>query len=112
MAQSFSALVFQVGRSVRASVVTRTIGSDKDGNEVIVSGHSNMEVAIGGGTTNETLFKALGKIPAAKHLASGYSVAESTSYDPEGTAGISVLFGVLKTVKEAAKEEKPAKPAK
>lgn len=97
-AQKFVGLVFQVGKSVRASVVTKSVATDDAGNDVIVAGHSNMEVSVKEGkTSHAALLESLSKIPAAKHLATGHSIAGSAEYDPNGTDGIVVLFGVLKT---------------
>lgn len=105
MATSFVALVFQVGSEVRASVVTRSVATDDNGNDVIVSGHSNMAVSVSGGTDTASLFKALSKIPAAKHIGAGHNASESGVFIPAGSPGINILFGVVKgeVVKSAKK---------
>lgn len=114
MALVVVAFVYQVGMEVRASVVTRTVGTDKDGNDVIIPGHSNMAVSEKGGTDTASLAKALAKIPAAKHLASGHDVRELGAYNPAGTSGISNLFVVSKGKADAPVEDggKPSKASK
>lgn len=103
---SFVAIVFQVGTEVRASVVTRSVATDDNGNDIIVAGHSNMAVSTSTGTDTASLFKALSKIPAAKHIAAGHTAAESAAYLPAGSTGINILFGVSKAeaVKPTAKK--------
>lgn len=96
MATSFVAIVFQVGSEVRASVVTRSVATDDSGNDVIVSGHSNMSVSVSNGVDTASLFKALSKIPAAKHIGAGHNAAESATYIAAGSPGINILFGVVK----------------
>jgi len=109
MAITVVAFVYQVGTEIRASVVTRSVGTDAAGNDVIIPGHSNMAVSERGGTDTASLAKALAKIPAAKHLSSGHDVKELGTFLKDGTPGINNLFVVTKGVADV---EKPSKASK
>ena len=110
------AFVYQVGTEIRASVVTRSVVTDANGNDKIVPGHSNMAVSDKGGTDTASLFKALSKIPAAKHLASsgggvalGHEVKELGKFSPDSTTGIANLFVVGRVIPDAPSPDKAAK---
>ena len=101
---SLAALVYQIGLDVKCSVVTRTVSSDADGNDIIVPGHSNNSVSLAGGTDSVSIAKSLAKIPVAKHLASGHTIRPMADYSKDGTSGIVILFGLEKVAKAAAEE--------
>lgn len=109
MAISVVAFVYQVGSEIRASVVTRTVGTDAAGNDVIIPGHSNMAVSDKAGTDTASLAKSLAKIPAAKHISSGHDVKELGQYVAAGTPGINNLFVVTKGQPDAPAADKASK---
>lgn len=105
MALTLAALVYQVGLDVKCSVVTRTVSSDAEGNDIIVPGHSNNSVSLAGGTDAASIAKSLAKIPVAKHLASGHTIRPMAEYSKEATGGIVILFGLEKVAKPAAEAQ-------